>query len=328
MTGGGEAILRIAATGICGSDLHTYNHARIGDTTLAGPLILGHEFSGFVEQFTPGAVDGFGVPLREGALVAVDPATPCGTCDSCRRGDEHLCTALRFCGLSPDDGSLTERMVVRSRNCFSLPAALNAADGALLEPLGVAMHAVRLGKISAGTSAAVIGAGPIGLMIIQLLIRAGASVFVSEPLAWRRELAVRFGARPVGTSRDPVDHLGIETKGKGVDVVFEAAWADATVEQSLAMARPGGRVVLVGIPENDRVQITHSAGRRKGLTLLFSRRMHRTYREAVSLVESGSVDIHALVSHFFPLRETPAAFALNTCYEPGVIKVVVDHLSR
>ncbi|MGA9121128.1 MAG: alcohol dehydrogenase catalytic domain-containing protein [Bacteroidota bacterium] len=323
----GEVVLRVAATGICGSDLHTYNQARIGDTVVARPLILGHEFSGIVEECGPGAVDNLGAPLREGMLVAVDPATPCGVCDSCRHGDEHLCTALHFCGLSPDDGSLTERMLVRSRNCFSLPASLDAVEGAMLEPFGVALHAVRLGKITAGKSAAVIGAGPIGLLIIQLLIRKGIVVHVSEPLSWRRNLAVRFGALPIGITNEPTEELVAATKGCGVDVVFEAAWADSTVQEALSMARPGGRVVLVGIPEDDRIEIPHSVGRRKGLTLLFSRRMHRTYPDAIALVESHAIDVHALVSHRIPLRNTPEAFALNAHYEPGVLKVMIDHLS-
>jgi len=324
--GPGEALVRVTAAGICGSDLHTYAHARIGDTKVAAPLVLGHEFAGVVERCGTSAADGNGQPLSPGLRVAVDPAAPCGTCAMCRRGDPHLCTALHFCGLYPDDGCFQEQLIVPSRSCFPLPDSIDDAGGAMLEPLGVAMHAIEISGIRVGDSMSLFGAGPIGLMMVQLARMKGAErVFVVEPLPWRRALAERFGAIPISpTEQNPVAVVLERTRGRGVEVAVECAWADSTIQQAAETAVPGGRVVLVGIPADDQCRMSHSTGRRKELTLLFSRRMKHTYPAAISLVQEGSVDVQSLISHRFPLRNLPEAFALNAAYRDGVVKVIID----
>jgi L-iditol 2-dehydrogenase len=321
-----EAIVRVTAAGICGSDLHTYTHARIGDTAVAAPLVLGHEFSGIVEECGARVTDGNGHRLVPGLRVAVDPAAPCGVCPVCRRGDPHLCTALRFCGLYPDDGCFRQRMIVPARSCFPLPDSIDEPSGALLEPLGVAMHAVEISGIRQGSTVSLFGAGPIGLLIVQVARLKGAErVFVIEPLAWRLALAERFGGIPIPASEvDPVAAVLERTQGKGVDIAIESAWAESTIQQAAETTAPGGRVVLVGIPPDDRLSMSHSTGRRKELTLLFSRRMKHTYPAAITLVQDGKVDVQSLISHRFPLSELSAAFALNAAYRDGVVKVIID----
>ncbi len=320
-----EVLVSVTAAGICGSDLHTYAHARIGDTVVATPLILGHEFAGIVEECGERATDGNGQRLATGRRVAVDPSTPCGMCDMCRRGDPHLCTALRFCGLYPEDGCYRQKLIVPSRSCFPLPDAIDDAGGAMLEPLGVAMHAIEISGIRRGESMSLFGAGPIGLMMVQLARMKGAeTVFVVEPLPWRRALAERFGGIPILPSGlNPVAAVLERTQGKGVDVAIESAWAESTIQQAAETAAPGGRVVLVGIPADDRFTMSHSTGRRKELTLLFSRRMKYTYPAAITLVQDGKVDVQSLISHRFPLSELPEAFALNAAYRDGVVKVII-----
>ena len=324
--GPGRALIRVAVTGVCGSDLHTYQDARIGDTPLAGPLILGHEFAGTVEAVGPDAVDGRFAPLAPGTRVAVDPAQPCGRCEFCEQGHPNLCARLRFCGNYPDGGSLCEWIVMPARSCFPLPDALDFEQGALLEPLGVAIHAVDLARLRVGDSVALLGAGPVGLLILQLARLAGADpVFVIEPLPWRRELAARFGGVPVaGTGDEAVAAVRRETGGRGVDVALEAAWADRSVNDAAEMARLGGRLVLVGIPGDDRLTLKHSTARRKGLTMRLCRRMKHVYPRALRLVERGRVDLRALISHRFPLTEAPRAFALTAAAQPGVVKVLIQ----
>jgi L-iditol 2-dehydrogenase len=322
----GEALVRVTAAGICGSDLHTYTHARIGDTAVATPLVLGHEFSGIVEECGALATDGNGQRLMPGRQVAVDPASPCGMCAMCRRGDQHLCTALRFCGLYPDDGCFRQRLIVPSRSCFPLPDSINDSAGALLEPLGVAMHAMEIAGIQQGATVSLFGAGPIGLLMVQLArLKGAAAVFVIEPLDWRRALAERFGGIPIPASAvNPVADVLERTEGRGVDIAIESAWAESTIQQAAETTAPGGRVVLVGIPADDRLSMSHSTGRRKELTLLFSRRMKHTYPAAISLVQDTKVDVQSLISHRFPLSELPGAFALNAAYRDGVVKVIID----
>jgi L-iditol 2-dehydrogenase len=327
--GPGEVLLRVRAVGVCGSDLHTYTDARIGDTRVQSPLVLGHEFGGDVLAVGPETLDGLGAPLMPGQRVAVDPATPCGHCEMCEAGHPNLCYRLHFCGLWPDDGALREQMIVQGHTCFPIPDAISDAEAALLEPLGVALHAVDLGKLKVARSVAVLGCGPIGLLIIKVARLSGADpLYAFDCFPWRAQAALAWGATAAWTvdAGDPVKTIERETAGRGVDVVFEAAWADHSIAQAAEMARLGGRLVLVGIPSDDELKMRHSAARRKGLTIMMARRMKHTYPRAIRLAASHAdhIDLNALVSHRFPLREANRAFALNAAYEDNVHKVIID----
>lgn len=327
--GPGEALLRVRVVGVCGSDLHTYTDGRIGDTRVQSPLILGHEFGGDVLAVGPDTLNGLGEPLSPGQRVAVDPATPCRRCEMCEAGHPNLCHRLHFCGLWPDDGALQEQMIVKGHTCFPIPDSLTDADAALLEPLGVALHAVDLGKLKVARSVAVLGCGPIGLLIIKLARMSGADpLYAFDCFPWRAEAARAWGATAAWTldTEDPVKVIERETAGRGVDVVFEAAWADHSIAQAAEMARLGGRLVLVGIPSDDELKMRHSAARRKGLTIMMARRMKHTYPRAIRLVASHAdrIALDALISHRFPLRDANRAFALNAAYEDGVHKVLID----
>lgn len=290
-----EALVSVTAVGVCGSDLHWFAEAGIGDARLARPLVLGHEFAGVTEG---------------GRRVAVDPAVPCGACKFCQEGNPNLCAALRFAGHGREDGALRERMVWPARCLVPLPDSLSDADGAMLEPLGVALHAVDLGKIRAGMRVGVFGCGPLGLLVLQVARVAGAAeVLVTEPLAHRLAVARRWSA----TEWSP---------GQEVDVAFECAGENGAVEDAIAAVRPGGRVVLLGIPGDDRTAFTASVARRKGLTLKISRRMKHTYPRAIRLVADGRVDVRSLVTHRFPLEKALEAFEVAGRREG--VKVIVE----
>lgn len=324
--GPGMALLRVTAVGICGSDLHTYEDARIGDTVVAAPLILGHEFAGVVVAVGPEALDGNAAPLLPGTRVAVDPAQPCGRCEMCVQGHPNLCHRLHFCGTYPDQGSLAEYMIMPARSCFPIPPEVDDASAAMLEPFGVALHAVDLAHLRVADNVVILGAGPIGLYILQLVRLSGAGpIFVVDQFPWRLALAERWGGVPINfTAVDPVAAIREATGGRGVDVAIEAAWADHSIQQAAEMARLGGRLVLVGIPGPDKLEMKHSTARRKGLTIRMSRRMKHIYPRALKLVASGAVDLLGIVSHRFPLAETPAAYALNHGYHDNVVKIIVD----
>jgi L-iditol 2-dehydrogenase len=324
--GPGQVLLRVKSTGICGSDLHSYQDARIGDTPVEAPLILGHEFSAVVEAVGAGALDGGFETLTCGQRVAVDPAQPCGRCEMCEQGHPNLCWRLHFCGNYPDGGSLCEWMLMPARSCFPVPDALDDVEAALLEPLGVGIHAVDLARIRVGDSVVILGAGPIGLLLLQVARLSGADpVFMIDPLRWRLDRARDWGGVAVqGEGEEAITWVQRETNGRGVDVAIEAAWADETVGQSVELARLGGRVVLVGIPGDDRLTMRHSTARRKGLTLRLCRRMKHVYRRAIRLVEKRQVDLRGLVSHRFPLSQAAEAFRLNAVYADGALKVMID----
>jgi L-iditol 2-dehydrogenase len=337
--GPGEALIRVTAMGICGSDLHYYREGALGGVSPTGPFILGHEFAACVEAVGPSEAAQAGQPvtasgpgttpsaITPGMRVAVEPGRNCGRCESCQMGHPNLCPAVQFCATPPVEGCLRERMLYPTRFLFPLPPGIGDAEGAALEPLGIALHAVRLGKLSPGQTVAILGGGCIGLLLTQLCRAAGASqILVTEPVPHRREAAVRFGATDVlDPGRSNVGAAIRErTGGRGVDVALEAAGAPRTPAESVEAVKHGGRVVLVGIPADDRLELSHAAGRRKGVTLQFSRRMKHTYPTAIALVESGRIDLRGYVTHRFPLAEAATAFDVADTYRDGALKVVID----
>jgi L-iditol 2-dehydrogenase len=312
--GAGQELVRIAAVGLCGSDLHWFTEAGIGDARLTRPLVPGHEFAGVIE----------GGP-RDGVRVAVDPALPCRHCETCLRGDQNLCPDVVFAGHGDQDGAMQDYLVWPTWALYPLPEKLTMVDGAMLEPLGVALHALDLGHVRIGSTAVVVGAGPIGLLMVQALRRVGAHRVVAiEPLAHRREAALRLGADIVldvpSASDDAVlaDAIGSD----GADVAFDFAGYDEAIRTALRAARPGARVVLGGIPAGDRTSFQASLARRKGLTLVLVRRMNDAYPRAIRLAEQGLIDVSSIVSHRFPLERVADAFAVAAAREG--LKVVVE----
>ena len=322
----GEVTLRVKTVGLCGSDLHMYETGRIGYTVASEPFVLGHEFMGEVIALGEGALDGLHQPLKSGQRVAVEPAVPCWRCELCENGHPNLCPNHYFYGLFPEDGALRERMNVSARNCFPMPDALSDEVGPLLETLGVAIHAIDLSNIRIGGTVAVIGAGPVGLLIGRLALLAGASqVFAFDKFDWRLRVARSWGASHAYNvdDCDAADVVMDLTGGRGVDVAIEAAWSDHSVRQAAEMARYGGRLVVVGIAPDDKLELQHSVARRKGLTIMMSRRMKHTYPRAIQLASSGAVKLEELVSHLYDLADTSKAYASNAAYETGVNKVIL-----
>ena len=317
--GAGEVRLAVTAVGVCGSDLHAYKTGNFATGKPDRPLTMGHEFAAVVLDAGPNAVSGFETPLVAGQRVAVEPNIACGHCRQCREGNPNLCTHHRFLGVWPDDGALQEELIVPAENCFPIPDAVSDAAGAQLEVLGVALHALDLGKVRVGDRVGVVGCGPVGLLIARLAHLAGAAEVVTfDPLPWRAEMAARFGATSAitGTAKEP----GVNRDR--LDVVFEVAWANESAQQAASLCRAGGRLVLVGIPEDNRLVLEHANARRKGLTIMMARRMKHTFERALSLVERGQVDLDAMAT-VFPFAQASEAFRQNASYHPGLIKAVI-----
>jgi len=312
--GPGEELVRVTAVGVCGSDLHWYAESGIGDVSLSRPIVLGHEAAGVIESGP-----------RRGQRVAIDPAMPCEKCEQCRAGHAHFCLALRFAGDGATDGTLRELVAWPTDSLIPVPDGLSDADVAMLEPLGVALHAIRLGAIRPGERVGVFGCGPIGLFLIQLARASGATTIVATDVLPHRLAAARAAGATatalVAGGSERAD-LRAATGGHGVDVAFEAAGVDDSVETSVVLAAPGGTVVVVGIPSEDHTTFTASTARRKGLTIKLSRRMNRVYPETIRLVEAGFADVRSIVTASYPLSEHKAAFAAAAAREG--LKVVVS----
>jgi L-iditol 2-dehydrogenase len=305
----GEALVRVAAIGLCGSDLHFFEEGGIGGLRLERPTVPGHEMAGRTE---------------DGRLVAIEPAISCGRCELCAAGHPNLCLEIRFSGLGTDDGSLREWMPWPTQCLIPLPDALSAADGAMLEPLGVALHSVDLSHLRPGASVAVLGSGPIGLFILQAARLAGAATLFATDLAsrpHRLEAARALGARVFAADGNEARAI-TAAAAHGVDVAIEAAGVQEAVDAAVEAVRPGGRVVLAGIPSEERTSFAASTARRKGLTLSLVRRMKHTYPRAIALALAGRVDLRSVVTHRFPLAEASRAFELAARREG--LKVVVE----
>jgi L-iditol 2-dehydrogenase len=308
--GEGERLVRIRSVGVCGSDLHWFSEGEIGDAKLEHPLILGHEFAG---------------ELEDGQRVAVDPAIPCGRCESCEHGHPNLCSNIIFAGHGKHDGALREYMTWNEKSLFPIPDSLSLEDGAMLEPLGVAIHSVDLGKLKTGMTVGVFGCGPIGLLIIQLAKLSGAAqIIATDKLIHRAEAAKACGADHVFLVGDNSQLCEIRAAAgeRGVDVAFEAAGVPDAVDTSVATVVPGGKVILVGIPDDDKTSFSASTARRKGLTIKLARRMKHTYPRAIDLVSKGLVDVRSIVTHRFPLEQASEAF--RTAERREGLKVIIN----
>jgi L-iditol 2-dehydrogenase len=296
-----ELLVQVGGVGLCGSDRHWFLEGGIGDAVLNKPLVLGHEFAGVVASGP-----------RRGEPVVLDPAVPCGRCGLCLAGDGHLCAELRFAGHGSTDGGLRTLVAWPEQLVYPLPDSIPAKDAPLLEPLGVALHAVDLGGSEPGTTAAVFGCGPIGLLLVQVLTAAGVTVeLAADPLPHRALAARAFGAR------------GSDLADMAVDVAYEAAGDDGALDDAIAATRPGGRVVLVGIPDGDRSSFTAADARRKELALVLCRRMRADdLPRAIRAAGSGGVELSSLVSARYPLEEGAQAF--RDLVDRRGLKVVVE----
>jgi L-iditol 2-dehydrogenase len=307
--GPGQTLVRVTDVGICGSDLHWFEEGGIGDARLSRPVAPGHEIAGVVHAG----------PLA-GTPVAVDPAIPDGVCSTCLRGHPNLCPNVTFAGHGIIDGGLREVIAWPTHLLHPLPSSLSTTDGAVLEPLGVAIHALDLGHLRPACTIAVVGCGPIGLLLLQAALASGAtSVLAVEPMPHRRHEARHRGAASA-LSPEEAREPGLQDQA---DVAFELAGSDRAVDQAMSLVRPGGRVVLGGIPGEDRTCFTASLARRKGLTIAMVRRMKEdVYERGIRMVEAGHVDVSSLVTARFPLDKAEEAF--RTAVSRQGLKVVIQ----
>ena len=306
-----QALVRVEAVGLCGSDLHWFEEGGIGSNRISRPIVPGHEMAGRTE---------------DGRLVAIEPAIPCGRCSLCLEGHPNLCPTIRFSGQGADDGSMREWMAWPRYCLFPLPEGLTATDGAMLEPLGVAIHTVDLAHVRPGASVGVFGSGPIGLFCLQVAKAAGAARLVATDLAsrpHRLDAARALGAEAVAAEEGREGKAILRSVGgHGLDVAIEAAGVQAAVDAAVESVRPGGRVVLAGIPADERTSFRASSARRKGLTIVLVRRMKHTYPRAIALAVAGRVDLRSMVTHRFPLADAARAFDVAARREG--LKVVVE----
>lgn len=315
--------LRIAAVGICGSDVHYYTTGRIGSQVVEYPFAVGHECSAVVDAVGPSVTR-----VEPGDRVAVEPAVACGTCDQCRVGRPHTCRHNRFLGCPGQaEGSLQEQIVMPERCCLPIRPSTSLEKATIVEPLSIGAYTVQLGgEIPAGADVAILGSGPIGLSTLLVLgaQRQQVHTYVTDKIDARLGVGSTLGATWTGNpdSGDVVADMLSEAPG-GMDVVFECCGQQDALDQAVALLKPGGTLVLTGIPEVDRVSFVIDQMRRKEITLRNVRRQNGCVERALALVEDERVNIAPLITHHFSFDETQQAFDLVAAYADGVVKAVV-----
>ncbi len=287
----------------------------IGSAQIRAPFVPGHEFGGALCEDVPE------LGLKRGALVAVDPNRSCGQCEWCLAGHRNLCPKVEFIGAPPFDGAMTKQTWVPKSQIVPLPETMGALEAAMLEPLGVAIHAVDLAKPRLLERVALLGAGPSGLLILQVLKVAGAGdVHVVEPLEHRRAAALELGAETaVAAVEDFVHGNGRD----GCPLVVEATNSPRGFCDAVMASRIGGRVILAGIPDGDSYVLPAAGARRRGLNIKFVRRMGDDYPRAIRLVASERVNVKVLVTHREGLKKAPELFEALAESRPGYLKVLL-----
>ncbi len=319
--GPGEIQVRVDATGVCGSDLHSYSEGSVGDTPCLYPMVLGHEPAGTVVK-TGAGVTGWSA----GDHAALEPALYCYHCEFCRSGRHNICANIRFLSTAGHPGFFREFVNLPVPNLLAIPKTISLELATLVEPLAVALHSMPFAAIQPGDTVAVFGAGAIGLLTIACLKVAGAGrIWSVDPVAHRRELARHMGADVAldPNEIDVVRQIHADTGNRGVDCAMDCAAKQHTTNQAIQAARNGGRLVLTGIHSDALVPFEVSPMRRKELAIFNVRRSLHESEAALELLVERTAWFAPLVTHTRPLSQIAEAFSIAESYRDGVGKMVV-----
>ncbi|MFM1749600.1 MAG: hypothetical protein RLZZ188_3266 [Verrucomicrobiota bacterium] len=322
--GAGMVRLRVRRAGICGSDLHYFEHGCCGAFVPTRPFVLGHEFAAEVAALGDG-VDG----LTVGDRVTANPARACGVCDHCKGGRGNLCRRTIMLGSAsttpPTDGAFAEFVVVRADQCHPLPSGMDDGAGAMLEPLAVALHAVKRAGTVSGRRVLVTGGGPIGVLVALTAKAFGAvPVALSDVVEGRRATARTLGVEATLDPMSPrlLDEVR-ELAGEGFDVVFEASGAKAALRQAFDLVRSGGTIVQIGTLGTEEIPLPANQLMVREITLVGSMRYGNVFGEAIRLVESGRINVRGLISDVRPLADVAEALRVASG-KSAVLKVQLE----
>ena len=312
-----DVLLRNDYAGLCGSDYHYFRTGRIGSQIIEQPFIIGHECTATIFETGKSVRTAF-----NNDRVVIDPAIACGHCDQCLTGRPHTCRRLLFMG-SPGQliGALCEYSVMPAANCHTLPDNLDSRTAVMVEPLSIALYAWRFLKIKQIKNAAVLGCGPIGLCVLLT----GRELYhirlaVSDPIARRQSLGISLGA---AEPAPPSDSSGIPVSSE-FDAVFECCGQADALLHAIRLLRPGGHLVVAGIPEVDEWRFDPHLLRRKEITIHHVRRQNGCMRQAIDFCVQHQGELNRLITHQFPIDDVQTAFELASNYRDGAVKVVVE----
>jgi len=316
-----DVLIRVGAAGVCGSDVHYYTEGRIGDQIVEYPFTVGHECAGVVEEAGRAVTR-----LKPGDKIAVDPAVVCGLCDQCLAGRPNTCRNLLFLG-TPDQlsGCMCDFIVMPDQNCHLLGDGMTMEEGVLVEPLSTGVYSLKLLAGVRLERIAILGSGPIGLSVLLAARAAGVrTIYMTDKIEARVQAARKAGADWSGNPDKSDVVAEILTAEPGLlDAVFECCGDQAALDQAVDLLKPGGKLVIIGIPVFDRTSFDAHRLRRKEISLLNVRRQRFCFPEAIQLIKDGRADVRFMATHEFRLKDTATAFELAAGYRDGVIKAIV-----
>lgn len=318
-----NVLLKLTTAGVCGSDVHYYTTGRIGSQVVTYPFTVGHECAAVVE-----AVGGNVSALKPGDRVAVDPAISChSSCDQCLAGRPHTCRDLKFLGCPGQlEGCLSDYIVMPEACLFKIPDHMTMEEAALIEPLSIGTYAVNQSIPMSDARVGILGMGPIGLSVMLSAIAKGAtSIYATDRLDYRCRVAAEQGAAWTGNP-DKTDIVQTITEREPLllDVVFECCGRQEALDQAMQLVKPGGKIMLIGIPRFERYTFPADIARRNEICLQHVRRQHDCVQEAIDSVADGTIDPDFMVTHRFPFSESKAAFDLVDQYADSVIKAMIE----
>lgn len=318
----GQVLVNVQWVGICGSDVHNYVEGGIGARKLIYPFVPGHEASGVVAGVGEGVTH-----LKVGDHVMIEPAMHCGECDQCCEGRYHTCRKIQFLSSAGElQGCMCEQVIIPAHNAFLAPAGVSDEEVALAEPLSIAIYSVKQSiEMHPDRPIAILGAGPIGLCTLLAAKQLGAErIYISDPITERREMALKMGASAVA---DPFSDDGLASwhsvQEGGMAAVFECCGQQAALDQAVDMLRPGGKLIVTGIPEGSRISYCIDQLRRKEITIFNVRRQNQCVESALEAIASGEIDVKPLMTHRFDLVDTKRAFEMVASYRDGVVKALI-----
>jgi L-iditol 2-dehydrogenase len=317
-----DVLLKTKAVGICGSDIHYYSTGRIGDQVIQFPFTIGHECAAVVEKVAP-----LVRRVRPGDRVAIEPAISCGKCDQCKSGRRHTCRNLRFLGCPGErEGCLSEFIVMPQENCYKIKDSMTFIQGALTEPLSIGVYSATFLDNPKEKTIGILGSGPIGLCVLIASRLIGVKeIYMTDKIDDRLIAAERAGADWVGNPNlmDIVEEIK-KLEPNQLDAVFECCGEQDALDQAINLLKPGGKLIIVGIPESDEVSFNISKIRRKEITINNVRRQNNCTQKAIDLIQSGKIDVDFMATHNFKVEDAALAFEIVEGYRDGVIKAIIN----
>jgi L-iditol 2-dehydrogenase len=321
LKGKSDVLLRVKAVGICGSDMHYYNHGKIGDQVVEYPFTIGHEFVAEVIEIGKQVST-----LKTGDQVVVDPAISCGTCRQCKEGRPHTCLNLKFLGCPGElPGCMCQYIIMPEKNCYRINRKIAPEKCVVIEPLSIAVYAVSFIKDARIKNIGVLGCGPIGLsVVLAAQVENITSIYVTDLIDKRLEIAKSAGAKWIGNpNKMKISQELFNVEPGRLDAVFECCGDQDALDQAIDLLKPGGRLLIIGIPDISRVSFDISKIRRKEITIYNIRRQNDKIREAIDLLEHKKVNSDCMVTHIFDMKQAKQAFNLVSGYKDGVMKAVI-----